>query len=53
MDKWSCTQCDYFYDPVEGDSEGGIKPGVAFEDMLGDWECPVCCVGKDEFEKVE
>ncbi|MFC1494205.1 rubredoxin [Thermodesulfobacteriota bacterium] len=53
MDKWICTHCDYIYDPAEGDSEGGIKPGVAFEDLPEDWECPVCGVGKDEFEKVE
>ena len=53
MDRWACTQCDYIYDPAEGDSEGGIEPGVAFEDLPDDWECPVCGVGKDEFEKVE
>ena len=53
MDKWTCTLCDYIYDPAEGDSEGGIEPGVAFEDLPDDWECPVCGVGKDEFEKME
>lgn len=53
MDKWRCVPCDYIYDPAEGDSEGGIKPGVAFEDLPDDWACPVCGVGKDEFEKVE
>ena len=53
MDKWSCTQCDYIYDPAKGDSEGGIEPGVAFENLPDEWECPVCGVGKDEFEKME
>ena len=53
MDKWICTQCDYVYDPALGDSEGGIEPGVAFEDLPDDWECPICGVGKDEFEKVK
>jgi rubredoxin len=53
MDKWICTHCDYIYDPAKGDSDGGIEPGVAFEDLPDDWECPVCGVGKDEFEKVE
>jgi rubredoxin len=53
MDKWICTHCDYIYDPAKGDSDGDIEPGVAFEDLPDDWECPVCGVGKDEFEKVE
>jgi rubredoxin len=53
MDKWRCVPCDYIYDPAEGDSEGGIKPGVAFEDLPDDWVCPVCGVGKDDFEKIE
>ncbi|MEE4600910.1 MAG: rubredoxin [Desulfobacteraceae bacterium] len=53
MNKWRCIPCDYIYDPAEGDPESGIAPGTAFEDLPDDWECPVCGVGKDEFEKVE
>ncbi len=53
MDKWLCIPCDYIYDPAEGDEEGGIKPGVSFEDLPEDWVCPVCGVDEDEFEKVE
>jgi len=52
MDKWRCIPCDYVYDPAEGDEDGGIEPGVAFEDLPEDWVCPICGVGKDEFEKV-
>ena len=52
MDRWRCIPCDYVYDPAEGDKEGGIEPGVAFEDLPEDWVCPICGVGKDEFEKV-
>lgn len=52
MDKWRCIPCDYVYDPAEGDEEGGIEPGVAFEDLHEDWVSPICGVGKDEFEKV-
>ena len=33
MDKWVCTACGYVYDPAEGDSEGGIAPETAFEDL--------------------
>ena len=53
MNKWRCIPCDYIYDPAEGDPESGIAPGTAFEDLPDDWECPICGVGKDEFEKVE
>ena len=53
MTKWRCIPCDYIYDPAEGDPESNIPPGTAFEDLPDDWECPICGVGKDEFEKVE
>jgi rubredoxin len=52
MAKWRCIPCDCIYDPAEGDSDGGIAPGIAFEDLPADWVCPVCGVGKDEFEKL-
>lgn len=50
MDKYQCIICGYHYDPVEGDPENGIAPGTPFEDIPDDWVCPVCGVGKDEFE---
>jgi rubredoxin len=50
MKKWKCLVCGYVYDPEEGDSDGGIKPGTPFEDLPDDWVCPDCGVGKDEFE---
>ncbi len=53
MDKWECQLCDYVYDPEEGDKEGGIAPGTAFEDLPDDWVCPICFVGKDEFKKLD
>lgn len=51
MDKWECQVCGYVYNPAEGDQDGGIAPGTAFEDLPDEWVCPVCGVGKDEFEK--
>ena len=33
--------------------ESGIEPGTAFEDIPEDWVCPVCGVGKDDFEPYE
>ena len=50
MQSYVCTVCGYVYDPKEGDSEGGIPPGTAFEALPDDWICPVCGAGKDEFE---
>lgn len=53
MDKYVCTVCGYVYDPQEGDPDSGIEAGTAFEDIPEDWVCPLCGVGKDQFEKVE
>ncbi len=52
MDKYRCIPCGYIYDPKLGDPDGDITPNTAFEDLPEDWVCPVCYVGKDEFEKV-
>ncbi|MDO5759645.1 MAG: rubredoxin [Bacteroidota bacterium] len=51
METYECTVCGYVYDPAVGDEENGIAPGTKFEDLPEDWVCPVCGVGKSEFEK--
>ena len=51
MDKYICTVCDWVYDPEIGDPEHGIAPGTKFEDIPDDWVCPLCGVGKQDFEK--
>ena len=43
--KYRCTICGHIYD----ESVEGTK----FEDLLDDWTCTLCGVGKDMFEKVE
>ena len=48
MKKYRCIVCEWIYDP-----DGGIAPGTSFEDIPDDWVCPVCGVGKDQFEEVE
>jgi len=48
--KYVCTVCAHVYDPAVGDPDSGIDPGVTFEEIRGDWVCPVCGVGKDMFE---
>jgi len=53
MIKYRCTVCGYIYDPKAGDPDGGIKPGTKFDDLPEDWVCPVCGVGKDQFEPAE
>jgi rubredoxin len=53
MEKWECIPCGYIYDPAEGDDDGGIAPGVKFEDLPESWVCPLCGAGKEDFQKVE
>ncbi len=53
MDKYACQVCGYVYDPAKGVPASGIKPGIRFEDLPGDWVCPLCGVSKGMFEKVD
>ncbi len=53
MDSYVCLVCGYEYDPLVGDPENGVEPGTAFEDLPDDWVCPVCGVGKAQFEKID
>ena len=41
---WRCSACKWLYKEQE--------QKVKFEDLPGDWKCPVCTVGKDSFEQV-
>ncbi len=50
---WVCTSCGFVYDPAEGDPDGGVPPGTAFEDIPDDWFCPVCGARKSDFEPYE
>jgi flavin reductase (DIM6/NTAB) family NADH-FMN oxidoreductase RutF/rubredoxin len=53
MAKYKCSVCGYIYDPEKGDPDSGVAPGTPFEDLPGDWTCPVCGASKSEFEKME
>lgn len=53
MKKYVCLACGYIYDPAEGDPDNGVAPGTAWEDVPEGWLCPLCGVGKDQFEEVE
>jgi len=51
MVKYICSACGYVYDPEQGDPDAGVAAGTPFESLPDDWVCPVCGVGKDQFEK--
>ena len=51
MDKYVCLVCGWEYDPQTGDPANDVAAGTAFEDLPQDWLCPICGVGKDQFEK--
>jgi rubredoxin len=53
MDKYICKVCGYIYDPDAGDPDSGITPGTSFEEIPDNWVCPLCGVGKDQFDKME
>jgi alkylation response protein AidB-like acyl-CoA dehydrogenase/rubredoxin len=47
--KYICNGCGYEYDKELGDAEGGIRPGMAFDQIPEEWICPVCGESKDQF----
>ncbi len=51
MKKYVCVVCGYVYDEAVGDVDNGIEPGTAWEDVPEDYLCPLCGVGKDQFEE--
>jgi rubredoxin len=53
MTKWRCKVCGYVYDPEVGDPDSGVEPGTPFPSIPDDWVCPLCGVGKEEFEEIE
>ena len=53
VQKWICESCGFIYDPADGDPDGGIPPGTAFEDIPDTWFCPVCGARKRDFVAYE
>jgi rubredoxin len=53
MKKYVCIVCGYIYDPEIGDPDNNVDPGTTWENVPEDWVCPLCGVGKDQFEEVE
>lgn len=52
MAQWECIVCGLIYDEKEGWPDDGIAPGTKWADVPGDWTCPDCGVGKDDFELI-
>ena len=53
MKKYVCQVCGFEYDEEAGLPDQGIEPGTKFEDLPEDYVCPLCGVGKEEFEVQE
>ena len=51
MKKYVCDVCGYEYDEAAGDPANGIEPGTKWEELPGDFVCPLCGVGKDQFSE--
>jgi len=51
MKRYVCTVCGWVYDEAQGLPEEKIAPGTAFGDLPDDFVCPVCGVGKEDFEE--
>jgi len=52
MAKWRCAVCGYVYDEEKGDSRHEIDPGTKFDDLPGDWVCPICGASKELFDRI-
>jgi len=53
MEKYICINCGYVYDPEKGDPGNGVAPGTSFDSLPEAWACPLCYVGKDQFDLVD
>ncbi|HIW02925.1 MAG TPA: rubredoxin [Candidatus Protoclostridium stercorigallinarum] len=49
--RYVCTVCGYVYDEETGDPDNGIAPGTKWDDVPDSFTCPLCGVGKEQFEK--
>ena len=54
MKKYVCTVCGWVYDPAEGDPGRWNRLREQHLNRYSDdWVCPLCGVGKDDFEVQE
>ncbi len=48
--QYICHACGLIYDEAVGDPDSGLAAGTRFADIPDDWACPLCGVGKADFE---
>jgi rubredoxin-NAD+ reductase len=48
--RYLCIVCGFIYDEALGDPDSGLAPGTLWEDVPATWKCPICRVGKSDFE---
>lgn len=48
--QYICRACGLIYDEAVGDADSGLEAGTRFEDIPDAWMCPICGVGKSDFE---
>lgn len=51
-ERYRCVICGHIYDPAEGDPDNGIPAGTSFNDLPGDWRCPICGADKASFDRI-
>ena len=51
QDIYQCqtVNCGCLYNPDKGDRKGKVAKGTLFEDLPGEWCCPVCGASKKAF----
>ncbi len=52
MKRYECTVCGFVYDEAIGDPDNGIAPGTKWEDLPEEYTCPLCSVGKEDFQEI-
>lgn len=43
------ANCGCIYNPEKGDRKGKIRKGTCFDELPGEWQCPVCGASKKSF----
>lgn len=50
MAKYVCSICGFVYDESLGHPESGLNPGTGWNQVPGDWVCPICKASKGAFK---
>jgi len=51
--QYRCKECEHVYDEEKGDPDSGLAPGTLWDDIPGDWACPICGAPKSFFELIQ